>query len=131
MVPLRSPANARGTDQTITFNQTLDTDVQVLAVRPERLPPNITVQVLAVRPDGSRVPMIRLNTRPDWSRRYWLDNPIALPRGSRIEVVANLANPDILSEAIGAISASRNPPAAGPIELAMNVVPMHAKPAAP
>ena len=129
MLPLAAPASEAGTDQTITFSRTVDADVEAVALRPEQLPPNITVQVQAVRPDGSRAPMIRLNTRPDWSRRYWLEHPIALPRGSRIEVVANLANPDLLSEAFGAISTSR--PAPGPIALAINVVPARARPSAP
>jgi mono/diheme cytochrome c family protein len=129
MLPLASPESAPGTDQTITFSRTVDTDVEAVALRPEQLPPNITVQVQAVRPDGSRAPMIRLNTRPDWSRRYWLEHPIALPRGSRIEVLASLANPDLLSQAFGAISASQ--PAGGPISLAVNVVPAQGKPSAP
>jgi mono/diheme cytochrome c family protein len=129
MVPLASPAGAAGTDQTITFSQTIESDVEAVALRPEQLPPNITVQIQAVRPDGSRAPMIRLNTRPDWSRRYWLEQPIALPRGSRVEVIATLADPDLLSQAFGAISANR--PAAGPIALAVNVVPPQSKPSAP
>jgi hypothetical protein len=125
MLPLVSSRSGADADQTITFSRTIDADVEAVALRPEQLPPNITVQVQAARPDGSRAPMIRLNTRPDWSRRYWLEDPIALPRGSRIEVVANLANPDLLSEAFGSISTSRAAP--GPIALAINVVPAHAK----
>jgi mono/diheme cytochrome c family protein len=130
-VPIASPGSPAGQQETLTFSRTIDTDLQALAVRPEQLPPNITVQVQAIRPDRSQVPMIRLNTRPDWSRRYWLETPIALPRGSRIEVVANFASPDLLFEAFGAISPTRNSPAAGPIELAVNVVPANARPVAP
>ncbi len=120
-IPVASPANAAGQNKTLTFGRTIDADLQVVALRPEQLPPNITVQVQAVQPDGSQVPMIRLNTRPDWSRRYWLENPIVLRRGSRIEVVANFANPDLLSEAFGVLSPNPSPPA-GPLELAVNVV---------
>src|SRR5206468_924510 len=122
---LTAPAAAGNGGQTMTFTRNVDADVQVVAMRPEQLPPNISVQVEAVRPDGSRAPMIRLNTRPDWSRRYWLENPIELPRGSRIEVVADLENPDLLSEAFGAISPSRTPPPGGPIEVVINVVAAH------
>jgi mono/diheme cytochrome c family protein len=121
-VPVTSAASAAGPGQRVTFSRTIDSDMKAVALRPEQVPPNITVQVEAVRPDGSRAPMIRLNTRPDWSRRYWLENPIVLPRGSRIEVVADFENPDILSEAFGAISPSRTPPLGGPIELVINVV---------
>jgi hypothetical protein len=126
-VPVTAPAGAVPQDRTVTFGQTIDGDMQVVALRPEQVPPDITVQVEAVRPDGSRAPLIRLNTRPDWSRRYWLETPIALPRGSRIEVVADFENPDILSEAFGAIAPSRTPPAPRPIELAVNVVTAHGK----
>ena len=43
--------------------------------------------------------MIRLNTRADWDRRYWFEKPMTLPRGTRVEVTANLQDPDMLSAA--------------------------------
>ena len=43
--------------------------------------------------------MIRLNTRADWDRRYWFEKPMMLPRGTRVEVTANLQDPDMLSAA--------------------------------
>jgi hypothetical protein len=123
-------AQAAASDRTITFSRTIDEDVQALALRPDQVPPNIVVQVQAVLPDGSRTEMIRWNSRPDWGRRYWFDKPIALPRGSRIEVVANLDNPDILSEAFALPDA--NPRAAPPpLSLAINVVPARSKLTAP
>ena len=85
---------------------------------------------LASRPDGSRAELIRWNSRADWGRRYWFDKPIALPRGSRIEVVANLDNPDILSEAF-AMTDSKPPVAPPPLRLAINVIPAKPKPTAP
>jgi hypothetical protein len=91
--------------------------MQALALRPDEIPPNIVVQVQAVRPDGSRAELVRWNSRADWGRRYWFDKPIALPRGSRIEVVANLDNPDILSEAF-AMTDSKAPFGASPLPLA-------------
>jgi len=121
-VPVRSEGGAPGPDRKMTFSRTIDADVQALAVRPEQLPPDISVQVEAVRPDGGRAAIIRLNTRPDWQRRYWLAHPLPLPRGSRIEVVASLANPDLLSEAFGPI-APKAAPSPSPIELAIDVVP--------
>jgi len=75
--------------------------------------------------------MIKLNTRPDWARRYWFEKPIALPRGSRIEVVANLANPDILSDAFGSTGSTTKPPATMPLKLAINVIPAKPKLTAP
>ena len=126
-MPIESPSPA-ATGNTLTFTRAIDEDVQALAVRPDDVPPNITVQVAAVLPDGSRAPMIRLNTRADWSRRYWFEKPIALPRGSRIEVVANLENPDILSEAFGSVGSTPKPAVtAPPLKLAINVVPAKTK----
>jgi hypothetical protein len=127
-----SPSPPSGADRTFTFTRTVDEDVQALAVRPDDMPPNITVQVTAVLPDGSRAPMIKLNTRPDWSRRYWFEKPIALPRGSRIEVTANLENPDILSEAFAVPGGTpKAAPAAPPLKLAIDVVPAKGKITAP
>ena len=73
--------------------------MQALALSPDNVPGNISLQVEAVKPDGSRVPMIRLNTRADWDRRYWFEKPMTLPRGTRVEVTANLQDPDMLSAA--------------------------------
>jgi hypothetical protein len=118
--------------RTLTFAHTIGQDVQAVAIRPDDLPPNITVQVRALLPDGAAVPMIRLNTRPDWARRYWFERPIPLPRGSRIEVAANFENPDLLSEAFSAIVPTKTASApTAPLRLAIDVVPAHAKPTAP
>ena len=133
-VPITSPAlpAADASNRTITFSKTIDEDMQALALSPDQVPPNITLQVEAVRPDGTRTPMIRLNTRPDWDRRYWFAQPVALPRGTRVEVVANLEDPDILSAAFSAAAPTR---AAAPppttVQLALNVVQGKAKPTAP
>jgi hypothetical protein len=129
MLPLAAP-QAAANDRTITFSRTVDEDVQALALRPDQVPPNIVVQVQAVLPDGSHAEMVRWNSRPDWGRRYWFDKPIALPRGSRIEVIANLDNPDILSEAF-ALPAANPPAALPPLRLAINVVPAKSKLTAP
>ena len=128
-----SPAAASGgSDQTIRFSRTLSDDVQALALSPDKVPGNISLQVEAVKPDGSRVPMIRLNTRADWDRRYWFDKPMALPRGTRVEVTANLQDPDMLSAAFtatpGAAAAAAKPSA---MRLTLNVIPARAKPTAP
>jgi len=130
-VPIESPPPSAAKDQTLTFTRLIDADLQALAMRPDDVPPNITLQLTAVLPDGSHTPMIRLNTRADWSRRYWFEKPIALPRGSRIEVVANLANPDILSETFGAIGSTPKPSITAPLKLAINVIPAKPKPTAP
>jgi len=123
---------AAGSGEQVKFAQIIDQDVQALALAPDQVPPNITLQVEAVRPDGSRTPMIRLNTRADWNRRYWFDKPVTLPRGSRVEVVATLRDPDLLSAAFAAPTAS--PPAPPPpsaLRLSLSVIPSQPKPSAP
>ena len=132
-VPIDSPAaTSGGADQTIRFSHTLGEDVVALALSPDKVPGNISVQVEAVRPDGSRVPMIRLNTRADWDRRYWFEKPMTLPRGTRVEVTANLQDPDMLSAAFTATPGTAPAPVrAGSMHLTLNVVPVRSKPAAP
>ena len=131
-LPLTSPAlpAADATNKSITFTQAIDSDLQAIALSPEQVPANITLQVQAVLPNGTRAPMIRLNTRADWARRYWFEHPMALPRGSKIEVTANLVDPDLMSAAFGSPAA---PKATGPstLRLALDVLPAGAKPVAP
>jgi hypothetical protein len=132
-VPIESPAPAAGAaDQTLRFSHTLAEDVQALAVSPDRVPGNISLQMEAVKPDGSRIPMIRLNTRADWDRRYWFEKPMALPRGTRIEVTANLQDPDMLSAAFTSTpGATAAPTRASVMHVTLNVIPGPRKPTAP
>jgi hypothetical protein len=131
-LPIDAPASAGGADLTVRFSRTLGEDVQALALSPDKVPGNISLQVEAVKPDGSRLPMIRLNTRADWDRRYWFEKPLALPRGTRVEVTAHLEDPDLLSAAFtatpGAAAAAVKPSA---MRLMLDVIPAGAKPTAP
>ena len=132
-LPIDSPAAVSGgADQTVRFNHTLAEDMVALARSPDKVPGNITLQVEAVKPDGSRVPMIRLNTRADWDRRYWFEKPVTLPRGTRVEVSANLADPDILSAAFTSTPGTGVAPARpSSMRLTLNVIPARSKPTAP
>lgn len=66
----------------------VDRDVDVVAAFPEIGAPLEVLRVDAVRPDGTREPMLLLNRpAPEWPERYVFRRPVALPRGSRIEVV--------------------------------------------
>jgi hypothetical protein len=78
--------------RTATFSRTIDRTVQALALRADANSQNVTLQVEAVAPNGSRLPMIRLRTRPDWQRRYWFARPLTLLRGSRVDVTATPAD---------------------------------------
>lgn len=130
VVPIAAPAGASPSNQKITFTQTIDQDVTALAVTPDQVAPNITVQAQAVLPGGQRTPIIRLNTRADWTRRYWFEKPIALPRGTKIEVVADLEDPDILSAAYGGALAPKPSTPPLPMRLSLNVVRAQGAPSA-
>ena len=131
-VPLDSPASSGGAGQTIRFSRTLAEDVQAFALSPDNVPGNISLQVEAVKPDGTRVPMIRINTRADWDRRYWFEKPLALPRGTRVEVTANLQDPDMLSAAFTSTPGTAVAPArASAMHLTLNVIPSRSRPTAP
>jgi hypothetical protein len=133
MLPIDATSTpaAGAANQTVTFTRTLNEDLQVLALSPDAVPANITVQVEAVRPDGSRAPMIRLNTRADWARRYWFEKPLMLPRGTRIEVTARFEDPDILSAAFAAAPPATPAPRPSTMRLTLSVLPANAKPTAP
>jgi hypothetical protein len=46
-----------------------------------------SVNIDAVTPSGKQVPILRLNgPRPQWPRRYWLQQPVELPGGSQVMV---------------------------------------------
>ena len=79
----------------ITLAHTVEEDIDVLALLPRVGTPAAHLQVEAVRPDGSRETMLLLSQpSPDWESQYWLASPLSLPRGSRVEVRATLADPD-------------------------------------
>ena len=132
-LPIASPAltAADTSKRVVTFSRTLDEDLQAVAVSPDMVPPNITLQVEAVLPDGTRRPMIRLLTRADWDRRYWFEQPLTLPRGTKIEVKANLDDPDIMSLAFGGTAPAKPAAPITGVKLALNILPAKARPTAP
>jgi hypothetical protein len=89
-----APVSATG--DPVSFSRTVDEDLQALAFRPDPSLTNARLHVDAVSAAGVRTPVIRLAVRPDWTRRYWFDQPLAWPRGTRIEAVAVLNGADIL-----------------------------------
>jgi hypothetical protein len=77
--------NAVGSADRFAFRRVLTDDARVLAVYPEAGVNSTAVKVVATRPDRTRVDLIAFHPRPDWVRRYWFREPIALPRGTVIE----------------------------------------------
>jgi hypothetical protein len=80
----------------LSFSRTVDADLQALAFTSDPALSNARLQVDAVSAAGVRTPVIQVAARPDWTRRYWFEQPMALPRGTRIEVVAVLNGADAL-----------------------------------
>ena len=76
-------------------SSTLAAGGRVVAIRPTLDQPYATVTIDGITPPGRRVPLLRLRApQPQWHRRYWLVEPIELPKGSKIEVVATPHPPD-------------------------------------
>ncbi len=68
---------------------TLDSDRELVALLPQLEAPADSVMAELVRADGSREPLLRLHRpSPSWPRKYWLEEPLRLPAGSRVEVTA-------------------------------------------
>jgi hypothetical protein len=124
------PVNATK-GQPFSLASTLDRDVQAFAINTEQAPDDVSLQVEAVAPDGTRTPLVRFVTRADWTRRYWLEKPLALPRGTRIEISGVVEDPDLTSAAFGGPSAPSKAPAPMTLKLALDVVAGAAKTAAP
>jgi hypothetical protein len=62
-----------------------DAELVALLARVDAAVENVVAEL--VRPDGSREGILRLyQPNPDWPRKYWLDKPVAIPTGSRVEV---------------------------------------------
>jgi mono/diheme cytochrome c family protein len=65
----------------------LTTAARIVAVRPMLDRAYGRVDVGAVLPNGSRTAILSLNEpRPQWFRRYWLQQPVSVPTGTRLAV---------------------------------------------
>jgi len=77
------------------FSGSFKTAARAVAIRPSFDQPYARVDVEAVLPAGRRIPLLRLRApQPQWYRRYWLAQPIELPKGSTVEVAAIPVPPD-------------------------------------
>jgi hypothetical protein len=68
-------------------------DLRAVALYADVALANATVEVTAVRPNGGPEEIIRFRPQPEWARRYWFEQPIALPRGTRVEVATTADAP--------------------------------------
>jgi hypothetical protein len=77
------------------FGGTLKSAARIVAIRPSFDQPYASATVEAVAPSGRRVTLLRLRSpQPQWYRRYWLQEPLELPAGSKLEITAVPAPPD-------------------------------------
>lgn len=79
--------------QSLTFDPSkagkLPDAAQIVAIRPTLDRAYTSLKIEAVTPAGMHVPLLVLNgPRPQWFRRYWLQQSISLASGSEIMVTA-------------------------------------------
>ena len=92
-----------------TGSTTITEPMRALAIYPHDDAASARVSVMAIRPDGSREEMIAFRPRPGWARRYWFAQPIALPRGTRVEVRATFDEAALLPPGALPSTISANP----------------------
>lgn len=89
----RIPAGASAHQVSVSY--TAQEDVEVLALRPVVNPLITSLQATVYRPDGSEEILLwARGYQFDWQPTYYLKHAGALPKGSRIEVIAYLDNSD-------------------------------------
>jgi hypothetical protein len=73
--------------ESFSFGGTLPGAARIVAVRPMLDRAYESLNVEAILPSGMHTPLLRLRgPRPQWHRRYWLEEPVELAAGSKIEV---------------------------------------------
>jgi hypothetical protein len=69
-----------------TSSRTLDRDLSMVAVYPDATMSGMVATVHARRPGGDRELLFSLRPRDGWARRYWLREPVTLPRGTQLDI---------------------------------------------
>jgi hypothetical protein len=72
------------------LSTTIAAPMRAVALYPDPDSGNAAVTVVAIRPDNSREELIAFRPRAGWARRYWFREPLALPRGTRIDVTSRV-----------------------------------------
>ena len=121
-IPLQPPIDPASGAPIVTGSvKTLDRDLRAVAIYPEALTRGTRVTLDAVLPDGSQQTLISARSLPDWTRRYWFKIPVALPRGTRLNVhVSRDEEADL--EIAGAPAAQAKSPETGTPRLVLNVI---------
>ena len=81
------PKATAGPSGSSTFAGTLAGSARIVALRTRLDRAYESLNVDAITPAGTHVPLLRLHgPRPQWFRRYWLQEPVELAGGSEITV---------------------------------------------
>ena len=79
--------NAPAAQGALSFGAALRNPARIVALRPMLDRAYASVEIDALTPSGSTVPLLQLRgPRPQWFRRYWLQEPVDLVSGSKITV---------------------------------------------
>jgi hypothetical protein len=79
----------------VTAAFTIKDDAEAFAIRPGVNPLVMSLQATAYRPDGTQEVLIwSRGYQFDWQPTYYFKQPVSLPRGTRIEVIAYFDNSD-------------------------------------
>lgn len=118
-LPLAVPGDAPQGTAVGVATTTVTEPLRAVAIYSETAAGERAFTVTVIRPDASREELIAFRPRAAWARRYWFREPIALPKGTRIEVQARsdegLLPPGVLAAPAGS--------APGAARVTLNVVP--------
>lgn len=79
----------------VASSLTIKDDAEAFAIRPRAHPLVASIQATAYRPDGTQEVLIwARGHRFDWQQTYYFKQPVALPKGTRVEVIAYFDNSD-------------------------------------
>jgi len=82
-----------GQASTLRAETRLVADTYVLALRPELTPGVTSIEVSARKPSGGTEILLFAKDLPiDWPTPYIFKNPVFLPSGTRVSVIASFAN---------------------------------------
>lgn len=80
------PVGARGVGGAgIVTSETLAADTRMLAVYPTAAAAGATITIDATPAGGLMQRVLEFSPQRGWERRYWLDGPLDLPRGTRLQ----------------------------------------------
>ncbi len=84
---------ARASRHRVRLGTVLSGDTSVVAVWPELGPGGRSLEVTALKPDGAVQPLLWVHDySPEWPTPYIFQAPVALPRGTRINITAYFDN---------------------------------------